>query len=45
MDTPESNKPVRELHTERMIIRAIDPDQDAEDIHEWYRLAEPMKFT
>ncbi|PSK56850.1 D-amino-acid oxidase [Elsinoe australis] len=45
MDTPESNKPVRELHTERMIIRAIDPDQDAEDIHEWYSLAEPMKFT
>ncbi|KAG8623605.1 hypothetical protein KVT40_008581 [Elsinoe batatas] len=35
----------REIKTDRLILRAINPDADAEDVHEWYTNAEALKFT
>ncbi|PNS17534.1 hypothetical protein CAC42_8077 [Sphaceloma murrayae] len=45
MNGPIPSSQVRELHTERLILRAIDPEADNEDIHEWYSMPEPMKYT
>ncbi|KAF2218370.1 acyl-CoA N-acyltransferase [Elsinoe ampelina] len=35
----------REIKTERLILRAINPYEDAEDVHEWYTYADALKFT